>query len=139
MEELSLYRKESMERIQSPEQLNDYLRITNPTIWILLIAVIILLAGMLIWSSYATIGSFAQGTARVENGEMTVLFDDANLARSVKAGMDITVGDVTSTVKSVGRSESGAVFALADTILADGVYEARVTYRQTQVITLLFN
>ena len=37
------------------------------------------------------------------------------------------------------RSESGAVFALADTILADGVYEARVTYRQTQVITLLFN
>ena len=91
------------------------------------------------WSSYATIGSFAQGTARVENGEMTVLFDDANLARSVKAGMDITVGDVTSTVKSVGRSESGAVFALADTILADGVYDARVTYRQTQVITLLFN
>ena len=90
-------------------------------------------------SSYATIGSFAQGTARVENGEMTVLFDDANLARSVKAGMDITVGDVTSTVKSVGRSESGAVFALADTILADGVYDARVTYRQTQVITLLFN
>ena len=63
MEESSLYRKESMERIQSPEQLNDYLRITNPTIWILLIAVIILLAGMLIWSSYATIGSFAQGTA----------------------------------------------------------------------------
>ena len=58
---------------------------------------------------------------------------------SVKAGMDITVGDVTSTVKSVGRSESGAVFALADTILADGVYDARVTYRQTQVITLLFN
>ena len=32
-----------------------------------------------------------------------------------------------------------AVFALADTILADGVYDARVTYRQTQVITLLFN
>ena len=92
MEESSLYRKESMERIQSPEQLNDYLRITNPTIWILLIAVIILLAGMLIWSSYATIGSFAQGTARVENGEMTVLFDDANLARSVKAGMDIHHG-----------------------------------------------
>ena len=117
MEESSLYRKESMERIQSPEQLNDYLRITNPTIWILLIAVIILLAGMLIWSSYATIGSFAQGTARVENGEMTVLFDDANLARSVKAGMDITaVADSLSLGASVVTPKAGA-FASADALL----------------------
>ena len=139
MEESSLFRKESMERIQSPEQLNDYLHITNPTIWVVLVAVILLLAGMLIWSTFATIDSFAAGTARVENGEMTVLFDDETLASRVQAGMEITVGDVSSTVKSVGRSESGAVFALADTVLSDGVYEARVTYKQTQVISLLLN
>ena len=47
MEQSSLFRKASVERIQSPEQLNDYLRITNPTIWVLLAAVIVLLAGML--------------------------------------------------------------------------------------------
>jgi hypothetical protein len=139
MEESSLYRKESMERIQSPEQLNDYLRITNPTIWVVLVAVILLLAGMLIWSSFANIDSFAAGTARVENGEMVVLFDDETLASRVEAGMAVTVGDVSSTVKSVGRSENGAVFALADTVLSDGVYEARVVYKQTQVISLLLN
>ena len=139
MEESSLYRKESMERIQSPEQLNDYLRITNPTIWVVLVAVILLLAGLLVWSAFASIDSFARGTARVENGEMTVLFDDADSAGKVTTGMEVAVGDVSSAIKSIGRTENGTVFAMADTDLADGVYDARVTYRQTQVITLLFN
>ena len=48
MEE-SLFRKNSVEHISSPEQLNDYLRVTSPAIWVVLIAVIILLAGVLIW------------------------------------------------------------------------------------------
>ena len=139
MEESSLYRKESMERIQSPEQLNDYLRITNPTIWVVLAAVILLLVGMLVWGACASIDSFAQGTALVENGQMTVLFDDENLARNVRAGMEVVVGDASAAVKSVGRSEDGALFARADTTLSDGVYEARVTYRKTQVLKLLFN
>ena len=139
MEESSLYRKESMERIQSPEQLNDYLRITNPTIWVVLVAVILLLAGLLVWSAFASIDSFARGTARVENGEMTVLFDDADSAGKVTTGMEVAVGDVSSAIKSIGRTESGTVFATADTDLADGVYDAKVAYRQTQVITLLFN
>ena len=139
MEESSVYRKESMERIQSPEQLNDYLHITNPTIWVVLAAVILLLAGMLIWSGFARIDSFAAGTAVVENGELTIVFDDADRARGVTAGMDVEVGDVNAPIKSVGRRDDGAVFAQASVSLADGVYSARVVYRQTQVIKLLFN
>ena len=139
MEQSSLFRKESVERIQSPEQLNDYLRITNPTIWVLLAAVIVLLAGMLIWSSVAYISSFAEGSAAVENGKMTVRFYDEEQAGRVESGMDIVVGDVSFPIKSVGRAEDGTVFALADTSLADGSYDARVTYRRTQLIRLLFN
>ena len=139
MEQSSLFRRESVERIQSPEQLNDYLRISNPTIWVLLAAVIVLLAGMLIWSSVAYISSFAEGSATVENGAMTVRFYDEEQASRVESGMDIVVGDVSSPVKSVGRMEDGTVFALADTSLSDGSYDARVTYRRTQLIRLLFN
>ena len=139
MEESSLYRKESMRRIQSPEELNDYLRITSPAVWVVLAGVILLLAGLLVWGSFARIDSFASGTARVENGEMTIVFDDAAAGGNVEPGMTVRIGDVSVPVKSVGRSESGAVFALADADLADGVYRASVIYRQTQVIRLLFN
>ena len=139
MERSSLYRKSSMERIQSPEQLTDYLRVTNPTVWVLLVAVVVLLVGLLIWSSFTYIGSFAEGSATVEGGVMTVTFDDETLARNVEAGMIVTVGETSSTITSVGRDADGAVFAQAETSLSDGEYAARVSYRQTQILQLLFN
>ena len=139
MERSSLYRKSSMERIQSPEQLTDYLRVTNPTVWVLLVAVVVLLVGVLIWSSFTYIGSFAEGSATVEGGVMTVTFDDETLARNVEAGMIVTVGETSSTITSVGRGVDGAVFARAETSLSDGEYAARVSYRQTQILQLLFN
>ena len=135
----SLFRKESVESIQSPEKLNDYMRVTNPTVWIVLIAVILLLAGMLIWSCYATIDSFIRGTAIVDEGTMIVVFTDTQVASTVKEGMTVTAGDSTSVIGSIGRLEDGTIFALADTDLPNGSYEASIQFRQTQVIKLLFN
>ena len=37
-----IFRKKSLDRISSPEQLNDYIRVANPGIWMILAAVIIL-------------------------------------------------------------------------------------------------
>lgn len=139
MEEESLFRKKSMDRISSPEQLNDYLHVTNPTVWVVMAAIILLLVGAILWGSVATIDSFAVGTAQVENGNLIVLFDDAQLAQSVQAGMSVAVGETESVINSVGRTENGVVFAAASTALADGTYPARVVYKQTQVLRLLFN
>ncbi len=139
MEENTLFRKESMDRIQSPEQLNDYLRVTNPSVWVVLAAIILLLVGMLIWSASAQIDSFASGTAQVQNGEMRLVFDDTQKAAKVQAGMTVTVGETSSVISSVGTAEDGSLFALASTALANGSYPARVVFRQTQVLSLLFN
>ena len=138
MEE-SVFRKKSLERISSPEQLNDYLRVTNPTVWLVLAAVILLLLGVIVWGSIATIESFASGTGFVEDGVMTVRFDDPEIARSVEAGMTVTTGEQSATVSSVGSSPDGSLFALAQTTLADGSYPIKVVYKTTQVRRLLFN
>jgi len=45
-----IFREKSMERVSSPEALNDYIRVTTPSVWIVLIAIVMLLAGMLAWS-----------------------------------------------------------------------------------------
>ncbi|MBR5364923.1 MAG: hypothetical protein IK132_01630 [Clostridia bacterium] len=139
MEQQTVYRKKSLERIQSPEQLNDYLRVTNPSVWVILAAVALILAGALIWGSFAYIDSFVTGTAEVKDGVMTVTFEDEALAKNVKAGMNVTVGDTVSAIASVGRASDGSLFAQAQTALADGSYQVKVSYRQTQVLDLLFN
>ena len=139
MEQTSVYRKTSMERISSPEQLNDYLRVTNPAVWIVLAAVAALLVGTLIWGCFTYIGSAVDGVATVEDGVMTVRFADPALEKNVEAGMSVTVGETASAIASVGRTEDGRLFAQAETALADGTYEATVQYKRTQIISMLLN
>ncbi|MBP5354141.1 MAG: hypothetical protein J6Y67_03255 [Lachnospiraceae bacterium] len=50
-----LFRKKSIDRVSSPEQLNDYIRVTKPSVWLVLIAVVLLLIGMLIWSIFGSV------------------------------------------------------------------------------------
>ena len=125
MAQEQIYRKGSLERIQSPEQLNDYLRVTNPSVWLLLTAVILLLAGLLVWGSFTYIDSVATGTAQVTGGSMTVRFDDSALAEAVEVGMPVTIGETDAEILSLGRDEQG-LFALGRAYLPDGQYEASV-------------
>ena len=45
-----IFRQKSIKRVSSPKQLNDYIRVTTPSVWIVLAALAVLLAGMLAWS-----------------------------------------------------------------------------------------
>ena len=134
-----LYRQKSVDRISSPEQLNDYLRVTSASVWVILAAVILLLAGLLIWSSTATLESYTEGSAQVQGGVMTIRFTDQQFARQIEQGMPVRAGDTETVVAGVGRDENGLVIATANTSLADGYYPVRVSYKHTQVLRLLFD
>lgn len=134
-----VFRSKAMDRLSSPEQINDYLRVTKPSVWVALGAIILLLAGALIWSSTVSINSYVEGTAYVDDEIMTVTFSDNDYAKNVQVGMSVDVGASRSTVISVGTRADGTLFAHAETELADGAYPARVCFRQTQVLKLLFN
>ena len=54
-----LFRKKSLDKVSSPEELNDYIRVTSPSVWLVLLATVILLLGMLAWC--------VLGTVEVEN------------------------------------------------------------------------
>ena len=45
-----LFRQKSLDRVSSPESLNDYIRVTTPSVWLAMIAIVLLLVGMLAWS-----------------------------------------------------------------------------------------
>ncbi len=126
-------------RIASPDQLNDYLRVTSPKIWMLLTAIVLLVLGLLLWSGFTTIESYATGTARAVGGELTVSFNDAEKASKVKPGMEMKVGDVDTEVLTVGTDENNALVASARANIPDGLYDVRVGYATTQVISMLLN
>ena len=134
-----IFRKKSVEHISSPEQLNDYLHVTSLSVWLLLTAVAILLVGLMIWGCFAFVSSVALGQGIVDDGVMTIHFEDQSKAIYVDAGMKVAVGGEATAIVSVGRDADGNIFAVANTTLSDGEYNCVVHYDQIQVIKLLFN
>ncbi len=47
----NLFREKSIERVSSPEKLDDYIKVVSPGIWILLAAIIVFLLGVLAWAN----------------------------------------------------------------------------------------
>ncbi len=61
----SIFRKKTIDRVTSPEQLNDYIRVTTPSIWLVLVTVILLLVGTLIWGIFGTV-EISDGDGNIE-------------------------------------------------------------------------
>ncbi len=137
--EKQIFRKKSVERLTSPEQLNDYLHVTRASTWAVLVSVIILLAAIVIWSAFATIESAAEGTAAVKSGEAIISFLDQDTASNIETGMIATIGEVSTQVTYMGRDADGLIIAGASVPLPDGVYNVKVTYRETQIIKMLID
>lgn len=137
--ENQIFREKSLERLSSPEELNDYLHVTNPAIWAVLAAVILLLSGLLIWSNFTAIESSVAGTAVAEKGVLTITFEDEKKEQNIKPGMELTVGDVRTEISSVTTNENGRYTATASASVPDGVYDVKVGYQSTRILQLLFN
>lgn len=137
--EQSFFRKKSLERISSPEQMDEYLRVTNPSVWMMLLAAAVLVVGMIVWGAFASFESYASGTAEVKDGKMTIYFDDSSNAKKIKSGMNVTAGETETVINSIGEASDGRVIAVADTELSDGTYPVSIPYKRTRIISLLLN
>lgn len=125
-------------RIASPEQLNDYLRVTNPKIWVMLAAVVLLFAGLAIWGAVTSFESYVPGQATAKGGELVIVVSDAN-AHSIEPGMLVEIGDVDSEVLAVGVDDQGKTTASARADIPDGTYSVRIVYKTTQILSMLLN
>ncbi len=50
-----LFREESLKRVSSPEQMDDYIRVSSPGIWIMIAAVLTLLVGLFMWGIFGRV------------------------------------------------------------------------------------
>ena len=137
--ENEIFRKKSLESLRSPEGLNEYLRVTNPAIWAVLGAVLLLLAALFLWSGFTSFESYVKGKANAQDGVLTILFDDENAERRVETGMTIDIGETQAQITTVGRGADGRVVAGAEASVPDGDYDVKVRYRSQRILSLLFN
>ena len=157
-QENQIFRKKAMDQLSAPDQLMDYLRVTGPGIWMILIGIIVLLGGILVWGVVGRINTTVTVPAQVENGIVRcyVLQDDMKDADSV---IEVTIGDqemqastedaqivTMDTANALPLYETGYLKAgknvmvlTCETELKDGFYQADLTTETLKPISLLFS
>ena len=50
-----VFNQKSLAKISGPEELNAYIRVTTPSVWIVLAAIALLVLGILGWSVFGTV------------------------------------------------------------------------------------
>jgi hypothetical protein len=158
MENKEIFRKKAVERVASPEQLNDYIHVTSPAIWMALIGIILILAGGIVWATYGSIYTTVEGAGTVSDGNLMLYIKVADQAE-VEEGMTITVGGQKTAVRSISaepvqitdgisdyilnttglKTGDWAYVVEADTDLRDGVYSASITVESIHPIKFVIN
>ena len=138
--ENELFRKKSLDKVKSPDQLNDYLRVANPGVWLLLVAVAVLLVGAIVWGTTAKLETGISASAVCENGIVTCYVQADDIAR-IGAGMTVRIGAEEGTVSSVGAMDlSTALCPVAVSIdIPDGSYAASIITESVSPMSFLMN
>ncbi len=131
----SLFRKKAIEKISSPEQLTTYLKVTNTGVWVVLVAIILILAGLFAWASVGTLETTEGASAVVRNHTAEVYLMSSG---DVRSGMPLRIASEEYKVASVKEDEHGRDVAVATVDLPDGEYEAEVVTERTHPIEFLF-
>ena len=114
-----LFRQQSMDQVNSPEQIRDYLRVTSPKLWMLIAAVLVLLAGFLAYLSVAEKEITVPVRVKVENVQMDgrehafVSFEIPTENRdNYRQGMVVRFNGVTGKIRYFVETEETTVVAV---------------------------
>ncbi len=130
----NLFREKTLQRISSPEKLTEYLRVTNPGIWIVLGAIILLLGGLFIWSAIGTLETKADAKVIVEDHVAMVITDgSAKLAD----GMPLKILSEDYYIAATTEDDYGRIYGIAEVTLPDGAYDGTVVVDQVRPIEFL--
>jgi HlyD family secretion protein len=100
--EKSIFRQVSLDRLSSPEQLDQLMRVTSPKGWVALIAVFLLLAGAIVWACVGSIPTTAAGQGVIvrRGGVLNVVTRGGGLVLNlnVKVGDKIQANQIVATI-----------------------------------------
>ncbi len=131
----SLFREKSIQKVQSPENLNEYIQVSNPGIWIIMVSITFLLLGLCIWGCFGELRTVVQGKAVSENGVVSFYVFEDNDAE-IKPGMSVELGGRKGTISQV--SDNVCVVEM-DELLPSGTYSGEILVESIHPISFLFN
>lgn len=93
-----LFRKDAIDRLNSPEKLDEYLHVARPGAWMLLAAVMVLLAGICVWGIFGHMDTIVQTAVDVRADGVYCYIRPDNVTK-LQPGMQVKTSGETLTVE----------------------------------------
>ncbi len=157
MADETVFREKSIERISSPDQLNDYVKLSDPGVWFVLAAVMVILTGACVFGILGHIDSTVPGVGISKEGRMVCLvkkeyggrfseemeakIDGEKYGASLRSDTPKTVWDTTDAYALyVGDMQPGEwVYELdVDGTFEDGTYAVSLVTEKVSPLSFLF-
>lgn len=147
--ENKVFRKESLDRISSPDEMHDYMRVTSPGLWMLLSVILALIIGFVVFACFVTIENDIETQANV------VRYDEVGLpivdidieipdgfGEIVHIGTEVMIGEekgkITAVYEDAAHGRGGRVELDDPTVLfKEGTYDAKIILETISPIRFL--
>lgn len=95
-----LFREKSIKRVSSPEQLNDYIRVTSPCVWLVLLGIVIILVGIIVWGVFGNLETYIT-TAAISEEDSIICYVKAEDFERIEADMTVKIDDKEFMIKDI--------------------------------------
>lgn len=154
-----IFRKSQQDKLSSPEELNSYIKVTNPGVWIILITIIVFLCGVCIWGFFGKLETKLSTVCIVNDNTTTCYIKDDNISK-ISLDKRIYIEDKEYQITSISKDPISVTddkfneYALyvgnltigewvyevdLNTTLVEGVYKAQIVVDSVSPFYFIFN
>ena len=157
----SIFRQKSIDRISSPEQFDEYVKVSTPGVWVSMFAILILITGFLVWCLFGQLDTVVDA-AVVSDGNTAICYVEEDNLIELETGMEVktdtqvlTITRIDSTPVYMTEAENAtAVHILGQTddcwlcvctlkskdeVLPAGTYSAKILIESIKPMTFITN
>ncbi len=133
-------KKKTYKLSQSLDNLNDYIRVVNPSVWFVLVAMLSIVIGMICWSFLGNVERTIETTINIENNQAVcyINVDDVN---EVQEGMKITFDGKQAWIEELEETDGQiAIYTISlDSKVKSGHYEGSIVVEEISPISFLLD
>ena len=96
----AIFNQKATERLNSPDDLDKYLRVVNPSVWVLLAACVRVMLGIVAWGFFGTASASVAKRGAVIDGKIVTFITTAE-KDEIRPGNEVLLGNRILKVESV--------------------------------------